>query len=65
MRRMGRVPSLTQPVIVDGRLRALRQPVLHADALLIRPWQQGDVLAVLKSYQDPAIQQCMSDRWMT
>jgi len=47
------VPSLAEPVIVDGRLRALEQPTLDAGGLLVRPWQLGDVPALLNAYQDP------------
>jgi len=50
------VPSLAEPVIVGGRLRALEQPTLDAGGLLVRPWQLGDVPALLNAYQDPAIQ---------
>lgn len=50
------MPSLAEPIVPDGRLRALAQPTLDADGLLVRPWQLADASAVFDAYQDPAIQ---------
>lgn len=50
------MPSLADPVVPSGRMRALGQPTLTATGLVIRPWQADDAPAVLGAYQDPAIQ---------
>lgn len=50
------MPSLTEPVVATGRMRALSQPTLDADGLVVRPWQPTDATVVFQAYQDPAIQ---------
>jgi RimJ/RimL family protein N-acetyltransferase len=50
------MPSLTEPVVASGRMRAKPQPTLHAEELVVRPWEAGDAPAVFAAYQDPAIQ---------
>lgn len=49
------MPALTEPVLETGRLRALGQPRLAADGLMVRPWEPDDAPAVLDAYQDAAI----------
>ena len=46
------------PVVVPGSMRAIAQPDLTVDALLLRPWRpdDGDVAAVLAAFADPEIQ---------
>ena len=51
-----RVPDLTAPVVPRGRLRGLSQPVLRVDELVARPWDPGDVEALVAAYGDPEIQ---------
>ncbi len=51
------VPSLTEPVVPAGRIRALLQPTLTVDDLTLRPWHPDDAPAVFDAYQDAAIQQ--------
>ena len=53
---IGAMPNLTEPLVAAGRLRAMPQPTLHHDGLVIRPWQGDDAPVVLEAYQDPAIQ---------
>jgi RimJ/RimL family protein N-acetyltransferase len=50
------MPLLTEPLVAAGHLRALTQPTLDADGLVVRPWQPDDAAAVFQAYQDPAIQ---------
>ncbi len=60
------VPDLVAPVVPAGRLRDQRQPELFVDELTLRPWQLADAPAVVRAYQDPAVQRwhlrTMSDR---
>jgi RimJ/RimL family protein N-acetyltransferase len=51
-----RVPSLAAPAVPPGRMAALTQPEIHANGLLLRPWQSSDRTAVVAAYADPAIQ---------
>jgi [ribosomal protein S5]-alanine N-acetyltransferase len=50
------MPPLTQPVVAARLLRALSQPTLDSNGLLVRPWQAEDAPAVFEAYQDPEIQ---------
>jgi [ribosomal protein S5]-alanine N-acetyltransferase len=51
------VPFLVQPVLSKGSLSHRAQPTLEADGLTLRPWERGDVDALIEAYADPAIQQ--------
>lgn len=54
---MWSVPSLTWPVIPDGRVAGSAQPVVPAGGgLVLRPWLLADARAVAAAYADPAIQ---------
>ncbi len=55
-----RVPKTTAPVVPAGSMALSAQPILRADELLLRPWESGDVAALVAAYSDPAIQ-----RWHT
>jgi len=51
------VPSLTLPVIPDGRIAGSPQPVLSVGGgLILRPWRLADARVVAAAYADPAIQ---------
>ena len=50
------MPDLSSAVVPVGGLRALVQPVLDVDELVLRPWQPADAAAVAEAYGDPAIQ---------
>ncbi|MEU4425916.1 GNAT family N-acetyltransferase [Actinoplanes sp. NPDC024001] len=50
------MPNLYTPALQPGALADLPQPVLSHDGLLLRPWQERDVAAVVAGYADPAIQ---------
>ncbi len=51
------VPSLTLPVIPDGRIAGSPQPVLPVGGgLILRPWRLADARVVAAAYADPAIQ---------
>ncbi|MET8768081.1 GNAT family N-acetyltransferase [Streptomyces sp. NPDC004658] len=51
------MPSLTTAVIPPGTLNASVQPTLPVDGdLLLRPWSPSDAAAVVRVFQDPAIQ---------
>jgi len=58
------MPSLTEPVVAAGRMRALPQPTLDADGVVVRPWQPADATAVFQAYQDPNIRRWHL-RWMS
>ena len=45
------------PVVPAGRLREQRQPELHVDELVLRPWRPADAPAVVRAYQDAGIRQ--------
>jgi RimJ/RimL family protein N-acetyltransferase len=48
---------LVAPTVPVGSLCSTDQPVLSAGAdLLLRPWRDSDAPAVMRAYQDPAIQ---------
>jgi RimJ/RimL family protein N-acetyltransferase len=51
------MPDLVAPVVPAGRLRDQSQPELFVDELTLRPWRSADAPAVVRAYQDPAIQQ--------
>lgn len=52
----GQMPALVAPFIPAGRLSAEPQPQLTDPALLLRPWDENDVPALVTAYSDPAIQ---------
>lgn len=54
---MDAMPDLVAPVVPAGRLRDQAQPELFIDELTLRPWRPSDASAVVRAYQDPAIQQ--------
>lgn len=49
------VPSLATPAVPPGSMAALTQPEIHANGLLLRPWQPSDRPTVVAAYADPAI----------
>ncbi|MGW5361492.1 GNAT family N-acetyltransferase [Actinopolymorpha pittospori] len=49
------MPDLMPAAVPSGRLRALRQPTLPVDELVLRPWRLSDAHAVVGAYQDPDI----------
>ncbi|MFE2044159.1 GNAT family N-acetyltransferase [Streptomyces sp. NPDC059477] len=50
------MPPLTSRVLPAGVLAGSPQPTLPTgDGLLLRPWRDGDVPAVHRAYQDPAL----------
>jgi len=50
------MPALMPPVVPEGGLRGHRQPVLAVDGLVLRPWEDADVVALVSAYGDPDIQ---------
>ena len=50
------MPPLTPPAVPAGILGSVKQPVLTADALLLRPFVVDDVEALVRAYADPEIQ---------
>lgn len=50
------MPALIPPVVPAGRLSRSAPPELVADDLLLRPWRESDVAAVVAAYGDPDIQ---------
>lgn len=50
------MPGLVPPVLPPGHLAGRPQPVLVADELVLRPWDDGDAPAVVAAYADPDIQ---------
>jgi ribosomal-protein-alanine N-acetyltransferase len=53
------MPSLVTPAIPTGTMSAHPQPALTHDDLTLRPWAHADTPALLRAYEDPAIQ-----RWL-
>jgi RimJ/RimL family protein N-acetyltransferase len=51
------VPSLLEPVVSPGTMRAHVQPDIHAGDLTLRPWLPSDRSTVVAAYSDPGIQQ--------
>jgi ribosomal-protein-alanine N-acetyltransferase len=49
------VPSLIVPVVPDGALRDPPQPRIGADGVLLRPWREADIPALIAAYADPEI----------
>ena len=47
---------LTGPVVAAGSMAATVQPVIARGAVVLRPWRNDDLGAVLAGYADPAIQ---------
>jgi RimJ/RimL family protein N-acetyltransferase len=50
------MPSLAAPAVPPGVMAALAQPEIHANGVLLRPWQPSDRPTVVAAYADPAIQ---------
>lgn len=50
------VPSLVDPTIAPGQLSRSKQPTLAVGSILLRPWADDDVPAVVAAYQEPEIQ---------
>lgn len=50
------VPSLVQSTIAPGLLSTSVQPMLSVEPILLRPWADDDVPAVVAAYQEPEIQ---------
>jgi [ribosomal protein S5]-alanine N-acetyltransferase len=50
------VPSLVDPAIAAGQLSSSNQPTLKVGSILLRPWAEDDVSAVVAAYQEPEIQ---------
>lgn len=51
------MPALVAPLMPVGCLAASAQPSLPVEGgLLLRPWLLKDTAAVVKAFQDPAIQ---------
>lgn len=51
-----RVPSLIQPTVAPGLLSSTVQPSLTAGPILLRPWTDDDVTALVAAYREPEIQ---------
>jgi RimJ/RimL family protein N-acetyltransferase len=47
---------LTGPVVAPGSMAGTEQPALVGDGVVLRPWREADLGAVLAGYRDPAIQ---------
>jgi RimJ/RimL family protein N-acetyltransferase len=47
---------LTRPVVAAGSMAGMGQPTVVGDGVVLRPWNEGDLGAVLAGYGDPAIQ---------
>ena len=51
------MPNLIPDVVLPGTMTARQQPLLRAQpSLVLRPWQDSDVPAVVTAYADPEIQ---------
>jgi RimJ/RimL family protein N-acetyltransferase len=50
------MPDLIPAALPAGRMRDRPQPTLQVGELVLRPWQAGDVAAVVEAYRDPEIQ---------
>lgn len=50
------VPSLVEPTIAPGSLSTSVQPRLAVGPILLRPWTDDDVPALVSAYQEPEIQ---------
>jgi RimJ/RimL family protein N-acetyltransferase len=51
------VPSLLEPVVASGTMKAHVQPDIYAGDLTLRPWLPSDRSTVVAAYADPGIQQ--------
>jgi [ribosomal protein S5]-alanine N-acetyltransferase len=49
------MPSLFAPVVPDGALGERPQPRIHGDGVLLRPWCEADIPALVAAYADPEI----------
>lgn len=58
------MPSLVEPAIASGELSRSKQPTLAVGSILLRPWADDDVPAVVAAYQEPEIQRWHA-RFMT
>ena len=50
------MPSLVAPALPPGTMASQRQPEIHSNDLVLRPWRPEDQPAVVAAYADPAIQ---------
>ena len=50
------MPELRKHSVPPGSVSGHDQPRLHVDDLLLRPWDPGDVAALVHAYSDPSIQ---------
>jgi len=51
------VPYLVAPAIPRGSLACSGQPSIRvSDSAVLRPWRLGDADAVIRAFEDPAIQ---------
>lgn len=50
------MPIATTPVLSAGTFARLRQPVLDTAVVVLRPWTNADIAAVVAAYSDPDIQ---------
>lgn len=50
------MPLLVDPVVAPEQFTNAEQPTLHADAIVLRPWNADDAAAVVAAYQEPEIQ---------
>lgn len=50
------MPSLVTPAVAPGLLSSTVQPTLTTGTVLLRPWVDDDVAALVAAYQEPEIQ---------
>lgn len=50
------MPFLTKPPMVPGVLSSTEQPTLAMGSMVLRPWVEADVPALVAAYQEPEIQ---------
>lgn len=53
---MAAMGLLTGPVVAAGSMAGTRQPEIVGDGVVLRPWREGDLGAVVAGYADPGIQ---------
>jgi len=51
------MPSQFAPVVPEGALRDRPQPRIEGHGLVLRPWREGDIPALIAAYDDPEIRQ--------
>jgi [ribosomal protein S5]-alanine N-acetyltransferase len=50
------MPKLVAPVLANGALREVEQPVMAGAGLLLRPWVTADAKWIVDAFRDPAVQ---------